>query len=132
VITRLFITGAAIAGFAASAASAHVHKHHHLYHANYAAPAQPIRYDRVHDYLGASPRERSRMEMRAQADSGAWANTSASVQDTNFAAAPADARPAAPPRSIPGYTNGATDPGAAGLPPGAGSTNDAIGRTSPH
>ena len=62
---RHLIAGVAIAGLAAGAAQAHKAHHHAYRHAHglaYAAPAQPIPYAQLDQYLRASPAERNSIE----------------------------------------------------------------------
>ena len=122
-ITRILVTGVAIAALTAGAASAHKARHHARHGGlTFAAPEQPIPYAELDHYLRASPAERR--SIAAAASTGGAANASATTSDTTTAPAPAN-----PPAATPDNSAVNPPPSTMGGATGASSANDA---TQPH
>jgi hypothetical protein len=96
----LLVTGVAAMALAAGAASA-VTKHHIGASAGgtYAAPAQPVAYDKLNAYLKATPKQRASRDWsdgsQTAAATAAGVNTSASAPVANAPVSP-DAQPVGP------------------------------------
>ena len=132
-ITRILIAGVAIGALAAGGASAHTARHFHRAmreaKITYAAPAQPIPYAELDHYLRASPSERRSIEMAAGANTGAAANTSASMPGTSAPAPAAPDTSAPPPAAAMPDTSASPAPEAA--PPAGTAVNPPADTTPP-